>query len=99
MLGVRDVEGEWVKFVAHHRGKGTVATDFHALWPKWAVMARDYERRDRERDAQRSGRRGQETRPAPYHANGSRRRVDVDIGAQLEARLEAEKPSKPAGDP
>jgi hypothetical protein len=56
MLGVRDMEGEWVKFVAHHRGNGTLATDFYALWSKWAVMARNYERRERDRDARSSSR-------------------------------------------
>jgi len=92
MLGVRDVEGEWVKFVAHHRANGTRAQDFYALWTKWAVMARNYERRDRERDARRASRAAvPETPPAPYHATSARSR-EVDLSAQLKARLDAEKP-------
>ena len=90
MLGVRDVDGEWVKFVAHHRANGTRAADFYALWTKWAVMARNYERRDREREARRTSGAADPAR-APYHAGG-RRRPEVDLGAQLKARLAAAKP-------
>jgi hypothetical protein len=88
-LGVRDVDGEWVKFVAHHRANGTRAADFYALWTKWSVMARNYERRDRERDARRAPAAANPS-PAPYHAVGPRRR-EVDLAAQLEARLAAAK--------
>ena len=89
MLGVHDVDGEWVKFVAHHRANGTRAADFYALWTKWSVMARNYERRDRDRDARRRPA-APETPPAPYHA-GSRRAPELDLGAQLAARLAAAK--------
>jgi hypothetical protein len=88
MLGVRDVDGEWVKFVAHHRANGTRAADFYALWTKWAVMARNYERRDRERDARRASA-AAEAVAAPYHPG--RRPPEVDLGAQLKARLAAAK--------
>jgi hypothetical protein len=90
MLGVRDVDGEWVKFVAHHRANGTRAADFYALWTKWAVMARNYERRDREREARRTSGAAAPA-PAPYHPGGQRR-PEVDLGAQLKARLAAAKP-------
>jgi hypothetical protein len=92
MLGVQDIEGEWVKFVAQHRANGTLATDFYALWNKWAVMARNYERKDRDREARRATTTGRaEPPPAPYHATGSRR-AEVDLVAQLKARLAQEKP-------
>ena len=92
MLGVRDIEGEWLKFVAHHRANGTLAADFYALWTKWAVMARNYERRDRDRDARRgAGAAHPEPPPAPYHATGARR-AEVDLAAQLKARLAEGKP-------
>jgi hypothetical protein len=98
MLGVHDVDGEWVKFVAHHRSSGTRSADFYALWSKWAVMARNYERRDRERDARRAAcRAAADPPPAPYHANASRRPVEVDLTAQLKARLAESKPT-PEGD-
>jgi len=89
MLGVRDIDGEWVKFVAHHRANGTRAADFYALWTKWAVMARNYERRDREREARRSGP-SADRAAAPYHPGP--RPAEVDLGAQLKARLAASKP-------
>ncbi|HEX8790800.1 MAG TPA: hypothetical protein VF765_07595 [Polyangiaceae bacterium] len=99
MLGVRDVDGEWVKFVAHHRSKGTRSADFYALWKKWSVMARNYERRDRERE--RDARRGPlgpaaDPPPAPYHAT-SPQRLEVDLTAQLNARLANSKSSGEGG--
>ena len=99
MLGVRDVDGEWVKFVAHHRSKGTLSADFYALWKKWAVMARNYERRDRERD--RDARRAAhgpapEPPPAPYHSTAPPR-LEMDVDAQLKARMANGKSSGEAG--
>jgi hypothetical protein len=95
MLGVRDIDGEWVKFVAHHRANGSRSADFYALWTKWAVMARNYERRDRERDARRAAS-PPEVPPAPYHATAPQR-LEVDVTAQLKARLANSKTSGSAG--
>ena len=93
-VGVQDIDGEWIKFVAHHRAHETLAVDFYALWPKWAVMGRNFQRRERERDARRAAAVRPpvpETPPAPYHGTSNRRRAELDIAAQLEARLAAGK--------
>jgi hypothetical protein len=55
MVGVRDVEGAWLQFIGDRRSKGVVSCDWPGEWQKWAVTARNIERREREREHNRGG--------------------------------------------
>jgi hypothetical protein len=53
ILGLQKIDGEWTKFVGHHRSRGTLSCDFGGEWDKWAVNARNYQATDRAREASR----------------------------------------------
>lgn len=73
MIGLRDIEIEWGRFVGHHVGHGTMAANFYGLWSKWIGAAKKYQATDaaRARHTGASSTTGSTRNPsgrlAPYH--------------------------------
>jgi hypothetical protein len=91
-IGVRDIDDEWTKFVAHHVKTGDLADTrgwYQGAWRKWCVNAKRFQSAERTRDAQRQQRADADAE-RPYHVEAKLPKREKPLTPEQRAAVEAQ---------